>query len=101
MRLQSLLIPLAACAAFTLPQFANAGEWPAGAQQEFVSQCEQAATQKVGADKAKSVCACSDKAVTSKLSTAELEQVANSQNGVDAALQKKMMTAAAVCRTTK
>ncbi|MGY4496065.1 hypothetical protein [Pseudomonas sp. TE3610] len=101
MRLQSLFLSLAACAAITLPQLASAGEWPAGAQNQFLAQCEKAATEKAGAARAKTVCECSDKAITSKLSTAELKQVANSDNGVDAQLQKKMMEAAASCRTSK
>ncbi|WP_416425650.1 hypothetical protein RAM80_07825 [Pseudomonas sp. App30] len=101
MRLQSLFLSLAACAAITLPQLASAGEWPAGAESQFVSQCEKSAGEHTTADKAKAACACSDKAITSKLSTEELKQVANSDNGVDAQLQKKMMDAAASCRSKK
>ncbi|QKZ05886.1 hypothetical protein [Pseudomonas eucalypticola] len=101
MRLQSLFLSLAACAAITLPQLASAGEWPAGAQSQFLSQCEKSAGEHATADQAKTACECSDKAITAKLSTAELKQVADSSNGVPAALQKKMMDAAASCRTKK
>ncbi len=101
MRLQSLFLSLAACAAITLPQFASAGEWPAGAEDQFVSQCEKSASEHTTPANAKAACACSDKAITSKLSTEELKQVADSNKGVDAQLRDKMMAAAASCRSKK
>ncbi|MDE1166828.1 MAG: hypothetical protein PW845_15935 [Pseudomonas sp.] len=100
MRFQSLF-PLAACLAFALPISAHAGEWPAGAKASFLSQCESAAGERVGAAAAKTHCECSEKAISSKMSSDELKSVANSDQGVDPALQKKMMDAAQGCRTKK
>lgn len=100
MRFQSLF-PLAACLAFALPLSAHAGDWPAGAKEQFVSQCENAAKTRVDAKTAKDHCSCSEKAISNKLSTAEIKQVTDSTNGVPAPLEQKMMDAVAGCKSKK
>ncbi|MDH0649980.1 hypothetical protein N5D48_12985 [Pseudomonas sp. GD03858] len=98
MRLQSLL---AACAAsaLLLPLAANAGNFPAGKEAHYMTQCQQVASgQGVDAATAKKHCECGAQAIKKNFSDKEIEDL-DSQDGVDAKLmQKAQQVVQATCK---
>lgn len=91
MRLQSLL---AACAAsaLLLPMAANAGNFPAGKEAAYMTQCQQVATgQGVDAAMAKKHCDCGAQAIKKNFTDKEIEDL-DSKDGVDAKLMHKAQT---------
>ena len=65
MRLQHLL-PLAASLALALPFGAQAGEWPTGAKEQYMTQCQAAAAKQVDAKTAAQHCGCGAKVIEAK-----------------------------------
>ncbi|MDX2310359.1 hypothetical protein EON09_20120 [Pseudomonas soli] len=88
MRLQSLL---AACAAsaLLLPLAANAGNFPAGKEASYMTQCQDVASAKgVDAAMAKKHCECGAQAIKKNFTDKEIEDL-DSKDGVDAKLMQK------------
>lgn len=88
MRVQSLL---AACAAsvLLLPLAATAGNFPAGKEAAYMSQCQQVATgQGVDAATAKKHCDCGAQAIKKNFTDKEIQDL-DSTDGVDAKLMAK------------
>ncbi|MDZ5602535.1 hypothetical protein SJI00_07090 [Pseudomonas sp. RP23018S] len=92
MRLQSLLA-FAAIGALSLPFTATAGEWPAGTQDMYMTQCEQVATgQGLDAKAAQAHCKCGAQAIEKNFSTEEIKAL-DSKHGVDPKLAERARTA--------
>ncbi|WEL53659.1 hypothetical protein PZ739_17660 [Pseudomonas kermanshahensis] len=91
MRFPSLLA-LSVAGALLLPVAANAGSFPAGAKQTYMTQCVDAATAK-GLDKksAEQHCTCGSKAIEKNFSDEEIKDL-DSKDGVDAKLMQKAQT---------
>ncbi|WP_252091057.1 hypothetical protein [Pseudomonas sp. MWU13-3659] len=98
MRLQSLL---AACAAsaLLLPLAAHAGNFPAGKEAAYMTQCQQVAMgQGLDTAKAKKHCECGAQTIKKKFNDKEIEDL-DSQDGVDAKLMQKAQVAVqAACK---
>ncbi|CAM3899765.1 hypothetical protein CCOS865_02155 [Pseudomonas reidholzensis] len=91
MRFQSLLA-LATAGALLLPLAATAGDFPAGKEAAYMTQCQQVATgQGVDANTAKKHCDCGAKAIKKNFSDEEIKDL-DSQDGVDAKLMQKAQT---------
>jgi len=97
MRLQHLL-PLAASLAFALPFGAQAGEWPTGAKEQYMTQCQAAAAKQVDAKTAAQHCSCGAKVIEAKFSTAEIAQLNDKTKAPPQALQQKLMNEVLVCK---
>ncbi|MBV4535562.1 MULTISPECIES: hypothetical protein [Pseudomonas] len=91
MRFQSLLA-LTAASALLLPMAATAGDFPAGKQAAYMTQCQQVATgQGVDANTAKKHCECGAQAIKKNFTDDEIKDL-DSQDGVDAKLMQKAQT---------
>ena len=91
MRFQSLLA-LTAAGALLLPMAATAGDFPAGKQATYMTQCQQVATgQGVDANTAKKHCECGAQAIKKNFTDEEIKDL-DSQDGVDAKLMQKAQT---------
>ena len=91
MRVQSLLA-LAAAGALLLPLSASAGDFPAGAKANYMSQCNKAAMgQGLDAKSADTHCKCGAAAIEKNFSDAEIADL-DSKDGVDAKLMQKAQT---------
>ncbi|WP_264313824.1 hypothetical protein [Pseudomonas putida] len=88
MRFPSLLA-LSVAGALLLPIAANAGSFPAGAKQTYMSQCIEAATgQGLDAKSAQQHCTCGATAIEKNFSDEQIKDL-DSKDGVDAALMQK------------
>ncbi|WP_085676072.1 MULTISPECIES: hypothetical protein [unclassified Pseudomonas] len=98
MRVPSLLA-LAAAGALLLPVAANAGNFPAGKEGHYMTQCQQVASgQGVDAATAKKHCECGAQAIKKNFTDKEIADL-DSTDGVDANLMKKaQMTVQAACK---
>ena len=98
MRVPSLLA-LAAAGALLLPMAANAGNFPAGKEAHYMTQCQQVASgQGVDAATAKKHCECGAQAIKKNFTDKEIADL-DSTDGVDANLMKKaQMTVQAACK---
>lgn len=91
MRFQSLLA-LTAAGALLLPMAATAGDFPAGKQAAYMTQCQQVATgQGVDANTAKKHCECGAQAIKKNFTDDEIKDL-DSTDGVDAKLMQKAQT---------
>jgi len=99
MRLKYLL-PIAASLAALLPLSASAGEWPAGAKQEYMTQCQAAAKQQVDAATAEKHCSCGANVIEKKFTTAEIKQLSDTTTAPSAALRNKLMTEVLACKNS-
>ncbi|MBO9548100.1 hypothetical protein [Pseudomonas sp.] len=91
MRVPSLLA-LAAAGALLLPMAANAGNFPAGSEKAYMTQCQTAASgQGLDAATAKKHCDCGAQAIKKNFTDAEIADL-NSQDGMDAKLMQKAQT---------
>jgi hypothetical protein len=98
MRVPSLLA-LVAAGALLLPVAANAGNFPAGKEGHYMTQCQQVASgQGVDAAAAKKHCECGAQAIKKNFTDKEIADL-DSTDGVDANLMKKaQMTVQAACK---
>ncbi|NIE73069.1 hypothetical protein F3J44_18730 [Pantoea sp. Tr-811] len=98
MRVPSLLA-LAAAGALLLPLAANAGNFPAGSEQSYMTQCEKAAgAQGVDAATAKKHCDCGAQAIKKNFTDKEIADL-DSKDGVDAKLmQRAQSVVQAACK---
>ncbi|HDS1680162.1 TPA: hypothetical protein QEM39_001675 [Pseudomonas putida] len=98
MRVPSLLA-LAAAGALLLPVAANAGNFPAGKEGHYMTQCQQVASGKgLDAATAKKHCECGAQAIKKNFTDKEIAEL-DSTDGVDANLMKKaQMTVQAACK---
>ncbi|HDS1819706.1 TPA: hypothetical protein QEM96_004407 [Pseudomonas putida] len=88
MRFPSLLA-LSVAGALLLPIAANAGSFPAGAKQTYMSQCIDTATAKgLDAKSAQQHCTCGATAIEKNFSDEQIKDL-DSKDGVDAALMQK------------
>ncbi|WAC00006.1 hypothetical protein OSW16_10305 [Pseudomonas putida] len=91
MRVPSLLA-LAAAGALLLPMAANAGNFPAGKEGAYMTQCKQVAqSQGVDAAAADKHCSCGAQAIKENFTDKEIEDL-DSKDGVDAKLMQKAQT---------
>ncbi|ATP49639.1 MULTISPECIES: hypothetical protein [unclassified Pseudomonas] len=91
MRFPSLLA-LSVAGALLLPVAANAGSFPAGAKQNYMSQCIEAATaQGLDAKAAQQHCSCGATAIEKNFSDEQIKDL-DSKDGVDAKLMQKAQT---------
>ncbi|ATP45681.1 hypothetical protein HU764_008310 [Pseudomonas sp. SWRI100] len=91
MRFPSLLA-LSVAGALLLPVAANAGSFPAGAKQNYMSQCTKVASgQGLDAKAAQQHCTCGATAIEKNFSDEEIKDL-NSSDGVDAKLMQKAQT---------
>ncbi|WP_176514286.1 hypothetical protein [Pseudomonas faucium] len=91
MRVPSLLA-LAAAGALLIPLAATAGNFPAGQEAGYMSQCKQVAQgQGLDAASADKHCACGAQAIKKNFTDAEIKDL-NSTDGVDAKLMQKAQT---------
>lgn len=92
MRVPSLLA-LAAAGALLLPVAANAGNFPAGKEADYMKQCTQVASGQSGVDAAtaKKHCDCGAQAIKKNFTDAEIADL-DSKDGVDAKLMQKAQT---------
>lgn len=92
MRVPSLLA-LAAAGALLLPVAANAGNFPAGKEAHYMTQCQQVASgQGVDAATAKKHCTCGAEAIKKNFTDKEIADL-DSTDGVDAKLMQRAQTA--------
>ncbi|MDR6711282.1 hypothetical protein J2W83_000872 [Pseudomonas hunanensis] len=88
MRFPSLLA-LTAAGALLLPLAATAGDFPAGKEAAYMTQCQQVATgQGVDAATAKNHCSCGATAIKKNFTDEEIKDL-DSKDGVDAKLMQK------------
>ncbi|MDR2306851.1 MAG: hypothetical protein LBE53_06620 [Paucimonas sp.] len=82
-----------------MPLTATAGNFPAGSEATYMTQCEQAAKgQGLDAAKAKQHCACGAQAIKKNFNDKEIADL-DSKDGVDAALMHKAQAAVqAACK---
>jgi hypothetical protein len=67
---------------------ANAAQWPAGAKEEFTSQCVTSAKANVPAEKAETYCGCAAEKVGMEFSSAEI-QAMQDKKGTDVTPEMK------------
>lgn len=92
MRVPSLLA-LAAAGALLLPVAANAGNFPAGKEAHYMTQCQQVASgQGVDAATAKKHCTCGAEAIKKNFTDKEIADL-DSTDGVDAKLMQRAQAA--------
>jgi hypothetical protein len=92
MRVLSLLAVCAA-SALLLPLAANAGNFPAGKEAAYMTQCQQVASGRgLDAATAKKHCECGAQAIKKNFSDKEIEDL-DSKDGVDAKLMQKAQNA--------
>ena len=93
------LLPLGACLALALPFAAQAAEWPAGAKEEYMTQCQVAAKQQgVNDNTALAHCTCGAKVIQEKFSTAEINQLNDKTTEPPMALRQKLLNEVLVCK---
>ncbi|MDF9617690.1 hypothetical protein P5705_08560 [Pseudomonas entomophila] len=98
MRLQPLLAVWAVSA--LLPLAANAGSFPAGTEQPYMTECMQTAHGRgVDATTAENLCKCGAKVIKEKFNDKEIKDLTTAEDGVDANLkQKAQMAVQATCK---
>jgi hypothetical protein len=73
-----------------------AGEWPAGAREQFVGECQRNAQTGTPPAKAQAYCACAADEVSKAFSDAEIRQM-QSSNTLDEATRERLGRAASAC----
>ena len=93
------LLPFAASLALLLPLAAQAqGQWPAGAQDQYMKDCQAAAVDnKVDAAKAQKHCSCGARIIGEKFTTDEIRQLNDKSTAPPPALRQKLMSEVLVC----
>ncbi|MBF0675078.1 MULTISPECIES: hypothetical protein [unclassified Pseudomonas] len=90
MSLTALFIPLL----FSAPLMA--GEWPAGAKNQFISECQSSATAGTPPAKSKAYCSCAADRVSDEFSDEEIKQL-QGQSALDATTRERLGRAASAC----
>ncbi len=88
-----ILLALVAPLAFALPAVAD---WPAGAKDQFTTECVASARTDHSRDQAKAFCDCAADEVAKEFSQSELEEMGQQQQ-VDAATQQRLINASTAC----
>jgi hypothetical protein len=90
MSLTALFIPLMLSAPLM------AGEWPAGAKSQFISECQRSATAGTPPAKSEAYCTCAAERVSDEFSDAEIKQL-QGENALDADTRERLGQAASAC----
>ena len=88
-----ILLALVAPLAFALPAVAD---WPAGAKDQFTTECIASARTDHSRDQAKAFCDCAADEVAQEFSQSELEQMGQQQQ-LDPAVQERLINASVRC----
>ncbi len=73
-----------------------AGEWPAGAKNQFIDECQRSATAGTPPAKSKAYCTCAADRVSDEFSDEEIQQL-QGQRQLDATTQERLGRAASAC----
>ena len=96
MRVSTLLsaaLPLALLAPLTAQ-----AQWPAGAREQYMSDCVATATQSVSTERATAHCACGAEVIDKKFSTEEIQQLMSKAPPPTVTLRDRLQKEVAVCK---